>query len=229
MSERVSVVVFDVNETLSDMSPLGQRFAEIGAPEHLAGLWFTTLLRDGFALAAAGTAEPFALIGRNALRTVLAGVRLDRTLPEAVDHLMEGFTSLEVHPDVVEGVRDLRAQGLRLVTLSNGSASVGERLLTKAGVRDDFEALLSVEDAGVWKPAAAAYAYAARQCGVPAEQMVLVAVHPWDVDGAGRAGLRGAWLDRGKGPYPEHFRAPSFTALSLPDLAEQLADGPPAS
>jgi 2-haloacid dehalogenase len=222
MMERVRLVVFDVNETLSDSSPLARRFADVGAPEHLAGLWFTTLLRDGFALAAADTAEPFAVIGHSALRTVLAGVRLERTLPEAVDHIMAGFASLDVHPDVVDGVRALRAQGLRLVTLSNGSASVAERLLSTAGIRDEFELLLSVEEAGLWKPARAAYAYAAAACGTAAEEMLLVAVHPWDVDGAARAGMQSAWLDRGRGPYPEYLPAPGLTALSLPDLADQL-------
>jgi 2-haloacid dehalogenase len=38
--KKPSVIVFDVNETLSDMSPMAQRFADIGAPEHLAKLWF---------------------------------------------------------------------------------------------------------------------------------------------------------------------------------------------
>src|SRR5436190_23248018 len=111
MSQRVSVVVFDVNETLSDMSPLARRFADVGAPEHLARLWFATLLRDGFALAAAGAAERFSVIGRGALRTVLSGVELDRGLEEAADHVLDGFATLDVHPDVVEGVRALRAQG----------------------------------------------------------------------------------------------------------------------
>ena len=51
------VVVFDVNETLSDMAPLAQRFADLGAPPHLARLWFASLLRDAFARTAAGSAE----------------------------------------------------------------------------------------------------------------------------------------------------------------------------
>ena len=47
MRSRPSVVVFDFNETLSDMEPMAQRFAHVGAPEHLAELWFATVLRDG--------------------------------------------------------------------------------------------------------------------------------------------------------------------------------------
>ena len=77
MRPRPNVIVFDVNETLSDMAPLAGRFAEVGAPELLARVWFAALLRDGFALAAAGGKEPFArLAGRRA-----AG-RAGRSQPE---------------------------------------------------------------------------------------------------------------------------------------------------
>ncbi len=38
MNNAPSVIVFDVNETLSDMSPMGARFAEVGAPAPLAKL-----------------------------------------------------------------------------------------------------------------------------------------------------------------------------------------------
>ncbi len=88
MSTRPSVIVFDVNETLSDMRPMAQRFTDVGAPAHLAKLWFATLLRDGFALTAVGAARRFAELGAEALRTVLRGVDLDRDLDAAVDHVM---------------------------------------------------------------------------------------------------------------------------------------------
>jgi 2-haloacid dehalogenase len=223
MDPAPSVVVFDVNETLSDMGPMAQRFTDVGAPGHLARLWFTTLLRDAFALTAAGGRRPFAELAVTSLRTVLHGVELDRGLPEAVDHVMTGFARLGLHPDVPEGVRALRRSGLRLATLSNGSAQVAERLLGEGGLRAEFEALLSVEQAGAWKPARAAYEHAARTCGVDLAEMVMVAVHPWDVDGANRAGMRTAWIDRDGAPYPECFTAPTLTADSLTGLAAQLA------
>ncbi|MDK3257372.1 haloacid dehalogenase type II [Blastococcus capsensis] len=222
MSASPSVIVFDVNETLSDMSPMAQRFADIGAPAHLSKLWFASLLRDGFALTAAGASRPFAELGVDGLRTLLRDVDLDRDLDTAVDHVMSGFSQLAVHPDVPAGVRALRASGRRLVTLTNGSTSVSEALLTGAGIRGEFEALLSVEDAGAWKPARVAYEYAARTCGTDPAEMLLVAVHPWDIDGAARAGLATAWIDRAGTPYPESFTPPSRRATGLTDLAEQL-------
>lgn len=218
----VHVVAFDVNETLSDLSPMSQRFAEIGAPELAAKIWFASLLRDGFALTAAGSFAPFSSIGEGTLRAVLASSRVDRDIDDAVQHVMKGFTSLDVHPDVTDGVRRLRSIGVRLVTLTNGSTDVAERLLTKAGVRGEFEQLISVDSPGVWKPAPGSYRYAAQVCGVAVEQMLLVAVHPWDIDGAARAGMRTAWINRSGGPYPSYFTAPEFTVSALSQLADQI-------
>ncbi len=218
-----SVVVFDVNESLSDMAPMAQRFADVGAPPQLAKLWFASLLRDGFALTASGGTESFARLGAEALRVVLEPEDLTRDLADAVDHVMSGFSALQPHPDVPDGVRALRSAGLRLVTLSNGSTQVADRLLTAAGLRGEFEALLSVEDAGVWKPGRGAYEYAASACGVPASRLVLVAVHPWDIHGATRAGLSTAWINRSGGRYPSYFSSPVLTVTALPELAQQLA------
>jgi 2-haloacid dehalogenase len=217
------VVVFDVNETLSNMSPLASRFRDVGAPELTATVWFASLLRDAFALTAAGGTERFAIFGSAGLRSVLTGLPLNRDMDDAVAHVMSGFKALEVHPDVPDGVRALRESGRRLATLSNGSADIADRLLTNAGLREEFEHVLSVDDAGVWKPAPGSYAYAARTCGMEAAEMMLVAVHPWDIDGAARAGMATAWINRDGRPYPEYFTAPTHTVTALTELPGRLA------
>ncbi len=216
------LLVFDVNETLSDMSPMAERFDDVGAPPHLAPTWFAGLLRDGFALTAVGSSDTFAHLAAESLRVGLHGVPLDRGTQDAVSHVMDGFASLPVHADVPDGIGALGSLGIRLVTLSNGSASVAEALFDRAGIRQHFERLLSVEDTGRWKPAPESYAYALGECGVDPEDAMLVAVHPWDIDGASRAGLATAWLNRTGGPYPAYFRAPDMEAVSVTDLADQL-------
>lgn len=204
------LIVFDVNETLSDMSPLADRFASAGAPELLSRVWFASVLRDGFAFAATGEFRGFSSIGRSVLATMGLGA--------VADEILSAFGSLDVHPDVVPGVRALTAAGHRLVTLSNGSASVAESLLGRAGIRDSFEQLLSVDDAGIWKPARGAYHYGLERTGVRADEAVLVAVHPWDIHGAARAGLRTAWLDRDGVAYPDVFETPTWRIASLEEL-----------
>jgi 2-haloacid dehalogenase len=220
---RPRVLVFDVNQTLSDLSPLADRFVEMGAPPELARAWFASVLRDGFALATTGECAPFAQIAQTELGSLLRPFLGDGRSTDAVQHVLDGLGSLDVHPDVVEGVPALRELGIELVTLSNGATSIAEQLLTRAGIREAFGQLLSVEDAGVWKPAGAAYDHALKACGVDAGDAMLVAVHPWDIHGASRAGLRTAWLNRGGGTYPHHFAAPELSPDSLQALAADLA------
>ncbi|HET7355933.1 MAG TPA: haloacid dehalogenase type II [Nocardioidaceae bacterium] len=223
MSVAPSVVAFDVNETMSDMSPMASRFIDVGAPASMAQLWFASVLRDGFALSVAGSARSFSEIGEEALRVLLPPAQPNRTVDDAVAHIMAGFAELVVHPDIAPGVHQLQDAGLRLVTLSNGAASVAEKLVADAGIADRFEQLLSVEDVGVWKPDRRAYEYAARTCDVPLEEMLLVAVHPWDLDGAARAGMQTAWVNRSEAHYPAVFTPPTHTVASLEELADRLA------
>lgn len=120
---------------------------------------------------------------------------------------------------MVEGLRSLADTGVRMVTLTNGSTQVAESLFVQAGVTDLFERLMSVENAQAWKPARAAYDYAAEQCGTSLDAMLLVAVHPWDIDGAKRAGMRAGWANRRGTPYPGHFTQPDITARTVGELA----------
>jgi 2-haloacid dehalogenase len=220
---QLPVIVLDVNETLSDLSPLAGVLDELGAPPGTAAVWFASVLRDGFALSVADQRPVFADVARESARALLSTCHLDRPLEEAVTRLMSAMVELPVHPDVPEGVRRLASTGHRLVTLSNGSAAVAEGLLVRAGVRDQFEELFSVEGVAPWKPAASAYGHAAARCQVSPWDMVLVAAHPWDVDGAIRAGLRGVWVNRAGGEYPASFTPPTATVRTIGEVVDVLS------
>jgi 2-haloacid dehalogenase len=209
---RPALIVFDVNETLSDMEPVRGLLAELGAPPGLADSWFPSTLRDGFALTAAGSYAPFAAIART-------------HLGEYADPVLERFGQLEVHPDVPDGIRQLHALGIRMVTMSNGASAIAEGLLERAGVADLVERRLSVDDVRCWKPAREAYRHAVETAGVHPADAMLVAVHPWDLDGAKRAGLQAGWLDRDGTPYPrEVFAEPDVQATTLGGLADALSE-----
>ncbi len=217
------LIVFDVNETLSDLSPLADRFVSVGAPAEASSLWFASVLRDGFALSVAGVRPSFLEVAREVLRAQFSQLPLEGEVEVAVDHVLGGFAELSVHADVVPGVRALADADVRMVTLTNGATAVAERLLTEAGLIDAFDRLLSVDDAPAWKPSREAYAYAARQCGVDPADMILVASHPWDVDGAVRAGLGAVWVDRRRSHYPQVFTPPTHTVTALDQVAEVLS------
>lgn len=215
-----TVILFDVNETLSDMSPMAARFEDVGLPGHLAATWFAGLLRDGFALTITGSNPAFAELAQESLHGLLQAVAPD--VDTATRHVMSGFAQLPLHADVADGIRALQALGPRLVTLSNGSTAVAEGLLERNGLRDAFDALLSVQDASAWKPAASAYQYALEASQVAADDAMLVAVHPWDIHGAHEAGLRTAWINRTGSHYPRTLHPADVEARTLTELGSLL-------
>lgn len=221
MTEQPRTVVFDVNETLSDMSPLGDAFDAEGLPALAARVWFAGILRDGFALTVTAGNPAFADLAKDSLEGLCSDTLGNGNHSAAVHNIMGTLTSLPVHDDVVPGIEALAGLA-ELVTLSNGATSVADALFERAEIRKYFAKLLSVADASRWKPAVEAYEYAAAELNRQPEEMLLVAVHPWDIHGAHRAGLRTAWINRSDAAYPSYFDAPDVEAGSLPELAEKL-------
>ena len=213
----IDVLVLDVNETLTDLEPLRDGFAAAGLPGHSLDAWFAATLRDGFALTAAGAYADFRAIGGDVLGAQLAAAGIEPS-EETIGQVLSGFTRLPLHPDVEPGLRRLHEAGVRIITLTNGSAAMSERVFTEGGIIDLLEHRLDVAAPQRWKPHPDAYRYAADVCGVPVERMGLAAVHPWDIDGARRAGLRGFYIDRRNTPYPKSFLAPDLIAKDFVKL-----------
>jgi 2-haloacid dehalogenase len=211
VAKRPLVIAFDVIETLFPLEPVRQRLIDAGQPGHLLELWFARLLRDGFALVASSSYRPFGDIAASALHSVTGGT-LDDT---AAVRILAGFTELDPHPDVLPAVRHARKAGLRLVTLTNGSAPNTAGLLRRAGIEDDIEQVLSVDDVHRWKPAREIYRHAADSARVPADRVALVAAHPWDIHGAHQAGLVTGWVARSGDHYPGIFAAPDVVGRDL--------------
>jgi 2-haloacid dehalogenase len=213
-ARRPTVVAFDVVETLFSLAPVREALAPLGVGLEL---FFGRLLRDGFALAAAGGFHPF----RDVAGSALVGVAPQASEAQR-DAVMAAFGRLPAHPDAEAAMGRLSEQGVRLVTLTNGGAETTGKLLESAGLAGYVERVLSVDEAGRWKPAPQPYRYAADALGLRPSEVALVAVHSWDVHGARRAGLVTGWCSRLEGTYPEVFEPPHVSGPDLVTVAEAL-------
>lgn len=212
-----SVVAFDVVETLFSLDPVAAALRDGGAGPDGARLLFARLLRDAFALAACGGYRPF---------RDLADAAVAATLPASTDAqrfaVASAFTKLPAHPDAEPALRRLTDAGVRVVTLTNGSAATTASLLDGAGLDRYVERVISVDEVRQWKPAPAPYRHAAAVLAVEAASLVMVSVHAWDVHGARLAGLRTAWAARLEGRFPACFTPPDIEGADLIEVAEAL-------
>jgi 2-haloalkanoic acid dehalogenase type II len=124
-------------------------------------------------------------------------------LPELVELAIgedaaERLTRLPAFDDVAPGLDALGDR--RLAILSNGTREGLEQLVASAALEGHFEHLLAADQVERYKPAPEIYALASEAFGVAAGRILLVSGNEWDVAGASFAGLRTAWVARGKRP-----------------------------
>lgn len=221
MANRPAVIAFDVIETLFPIEPIGARLEAIGAPRAGLRLFFAQMLRDAFALEASGVYKPFKDIAIASLQVFLAsqGVAPEK---DKIAQVLEGFAQLDPHPDVRPAFERARSAGVRIVTLTNGSAENTKKLIERAGLQDYVEKTVSIDEVRRWKPNREVYLHAARTSGVESPRLALVAAHAWDTHGAKQAGLVTAWVRRGDKEYSGALSPPDVRGASLTEAVEGL-------
>ena len=161
---------------------------EAGQPADLLPTVFARTLLTGFAAHRVGSLVP--LPGRVRRR---AGPD-HRPGPRRPGTVADAFGELAPHADVEPALRRLVEAGVRVVTLTHGSPGVAEAGLERGGITPLVERI-AVErvDPGL-EARPRGLPVGGRGCDVAPERMALVAAHGWDVLGAQRAGLTGAWF-----------------------------------
>jgi 2-haloacid dehalogenase len=218
-----SIIVFDVNETLLDITTLEPLFARLFGHQAVLREWFAQLILYSQTMTLSGLYTPFAALGVGSLRMV-ASIHGLALVDSDVDELKERMTTMPAHADVVPALSRLRDAGFRLVTLSNSASASSPTPLERAGIGDFFERSFSVEAVRKFKPAPETYRLVAEELGVAPSDLCLVACHLWDTIGAQAAGCRGALVTR---PHNAILPAaevplPDLSAAELTDLAEQI-------
>ncbi|GJJ22560.1 haloacid dehalogenase type II [Mycolicibacterium mageritense] len=192
---RSELLVFDVNETLIDIDSLQPYFVRMFGDRSVLREWFGQLVMYSMAVTLAGRYTDFFTLGQSVLRMTADVHRVDITDADLVA-LSDAMRTMPAHPDAAEGLRRLRANGFRLVTLTNSPHSTGPTPLANAGLAGLFERQFTVGDQRVFKPAPALYTGVAEQLGVAPSSCMMVAAHMWDTLGAQAAGFTGALITR---------------------------------
>ncbi|WP_370620014.1 haloacid dehalogenase type II [Mumia sp. Pv 4-285] len=201
----IEVVVFDVLGTLVD-EPSGLRSAireavpdaSSEAVEGLLAVWQRHVELEQRRIAGGERAYASTdVIDAEAARRVAdqAGV----ADPAAVARLGTAAHRLPAWDDSVAGLARL-AQHVPVIGLSNASRTALLRLNAHAGLR--WHQALSAEAVQAYKPAPAVYRLAVATSGCPAERVLMVAAHAWDLRGAQSAGMRTAYVERPVGDPP---------------------------
>jgi 2-haloacid dehalogenase len=164
---------------------------------------------------------PYRQIGFQAVDYTLERAGIEHTDDE-VAALVGAIERLSPFPDVVAALETMKAHGLRLVILSNGDPDMLERGVAFSGTASLFDRVVSVTEAGSFKPHVATYQKACELVNARAAQVVFVANHAFDCVGAKAFGMRTAFVDRRRRPFGNTTYPPDLIVADFQELAARL-------
>ena len=226
----VTTCVFDAYGTLFDVAAAARIAAEQPGQQKLAEVWPKLAadwrlkqLQYTWLRAITGDHVPFWQVTKDGLDWAMEASNLDD--PELREMLLALYWELPAYAEVPKMLATLKAEGFLTAILSNGSPEMLAGAVDFAGVEAWLDAVLSVEDVQVFKPARRVYDMVQNRFGTQPDQVLFVSSNGWDAAAAAGYGFHTAWVNRSGEPMDRLPAEPGHVLsdlTSIPDLAKTL-------
>lgn len=183
-------VIFDPNSVVAEAEKVFP-----GKGSDFTKAWRAKQFEYGFLRSITEKHEDFFKVTEAALVYTMENMKLEATEAQKTK-LLSAYLSLKPWPDAVEGLKKLRASGLKIITIANFSKAMLKSNADNAGITALFDELLSTEVNNTYKPDAEAYALGVQHLGLKKEEIVFAAFGGWDAYGAKNFGYPTFWVNR---------------------------------
>jgi len=214
----VNACVFDAYGTLFDFGSAAKGCRDVlgDGIDRLTALWRDKQLQYTWLRALQGRHADFWQVTGDALDFALQTLALEK--PGLRDRLMNLYLTLDAFPEVPDVLTRLKQARLRTAILSNGSPEMLDAAVKAAGLEPLLDAVLSVEEVGVYKPHPKVYQLAVDRLEMPAAAITFQSSNAWDAYAASAFGMQVVWCNR-YGQRPERLPgAPDRMVKSLAEL-----------
>ena len=224
---QIKVCMFDQYGTVVDMqsglvevaTPYLKSKGWTGRPDAFVTWWRRTHFENSMIDALLHTTHTsYREIGQRAVAYTLERAGIEHTAQEVAE-LVEAIVRLKPFADVPAALARMRTR-YKLAVLSNGDPDMLEN--ARAHHQVPFDAVISVAQAGSFKPHVVTYTTAARLMGVEMHEVLFIANHAFDCIGAKSAGMRTAFIDRRSRPFGGTPHQPDVVMPDMQSLAEHL-------
>lgn len=220
----IRACVFDAYGTLFDFASAAAGCADVLGDKAgpLTALWRDKQLQYSWLRGLQGRYVPFWQVTGDALDFALETLDLPPDGPLR-ERLMNLYRTLGTFPEVPGVLRALREAGFATAILSNGSPDMLASAVEGAGLAGAFDAVISVDEVGNFKPDPRVYQRAVDRLGVPAEAIAFQSSNAWDAHAASAFGMRVVWCNRYSQRRERLPGIPDYEIHSLAELPALLA------
>ncbi len=220
---KVDAVVFDAYGTLFDVHSVAATAERLfpGRGAALSQLWRSKQLEYTWLRSLMQRHADFNIVTQQSLKYACESLKLPYSA-QALETLNGAYRTLSLFADSRRALDQLRGR-YQLAILSNGAPDMLNAVVAHNTLGDCFDAVLSVEEVGVFKPDRRVYQLAVDRLAVPAERIGFVSSNGWDAAGATAFGFRVFWVNRAGAPVEQLPQPPDHILATLEELPALLA------
>ena len=195
--KKIKAIIFDAYGTLFDVNSAAEICKEkLGDKwEGFANYWRTTQLEYTWLRSLMRRHKDFWQITEDSLDKSMNFYNIDNSMRS---ELLNLYKVLSPFAEVRDALKKLKQSNYKLAILSNGTPDLLNELVVSNQLKDIFDDIFSVEEAGIFKPDSKVYDLPINKYNIEKNEVLFLSANTWDVSGAGNYGYNTVWVNRNK-------------------------------
>ena len=219
--KNIKAIIFDAYGTLFDVNSAAEKCKEkLGDKwEGFANYWRTTQLEYTWLRSLMRRHKDFWQITEDSLDKSMNFYNIDNSMRS---ELLNLYKVLSPFTEVRDALNKLKQSNYKLAILSNGTPDLLNELVVSNGLKDIFDDIFSVEEAGIFKPDSKVYDLPINKYNIEKNEVLFLSANTWDVSGAGNYGYNTVWVNRNNNIFDKLDFEPNQQISNLSELLDLI-------
>ena len=219
--KKIKAIIFDAYGTLFDVNSAAEKCKEkLGDKwEGFANYWRTTQLEYTWLRSLMRRHKDFWQITEDSLDKSMIFYNIDNSMRS---ELLNLYKVLSPFTEVRDTLKKLKQSNYKLAILSNGTPDLLNELVVSNQLRDIFDDIFSVEEAGIFKPDSKVYDLPINKYNIEKNEVLFLSSNTWDVSGAGNYGYNAVWVNRNNNIFDKLDFEPNKQISNLSELLDLI-------
>ena len=219
--KKIKAIIFDAYGTLFDVNSAAEKCKEkLGDKwEGFANYWRTTQLEYTWLRSLMRRHKDFWQITEDSLDKSMNFYNIDNSMRS---ELLNLYKVLSPFKEVKDALKKLKQSNYKLAILSNGTPDLLNELVISNQLKDIFDDIFSVEEAGIFKPDSKVYDLPINKYNIEKNEVLFLSANTWDVSGAGNYGYNTVWVNRNNNIFDKLDFEPNQQISNLSELLDLI-------
>ena len=219
--KKIKAIIFDAYGTLFDVNSAAEKCKEkLGDKwQGFANYWRTTQLEYTWLRSLMRRHKDFWQITEDSLDKSMNFYNIDNSMRS---ELLNLYKVLSPFTEVRDTLKKVKQSNYKLAILSNGTPDLLNELVVSNQLKDIFDDIFSVEEAGIFKPDSKVYDLPINKYNIEKNEVLFLSANTWDVSGAGNYGYNAVWVNRNNNIFDKLDFEPNQQISNLSELLDLI-------